>query len=153
MKLIVVMVSMIVAAQERAVMNIAVEDWTHGVSQIHVCASLCLFSKGLLPCNASLPGSTDRLGLGIGVGSAVFLVIFFGIGALEIFLKKRAEAKDKKYVEEQKRRAKQKRAAKQNEQLNLPAGADLGASMNSSKSVGSEQGSTKAESEAKSKTS
>ncbi|ELT88985.1 hypothetical protein CAPTEDRAFT_219935 [Capitella teleta] len=55
--------------------------------------------------------ATSRLALGIGVGSFVFCIIFFGIGILEIVLKKRSEIKEKKYQEESKRRAKQQRAA------------------------------------------
>ena len=80
----------------------------------------------------------DKVGLGVGVGAGVFFVIFTGIGILEICLKKRAERKDKKLIEDQKKRAKQKRAAKAREVESLPVpGIDLNASMNSTKSIAS----------------
>ena len=39
----------------------------------------------------SISGTIGRIGLGVGVGALVFLVVFLGIGFLEIFLKMRTE--------------------------------------------------------------
>jgi hypothetical protein len=72
---------------------------------------------------------------GVGIGSGIFCVIFFGIGILEICLKKQTERKAKRYAEEIKRRAKQHRAAqkaKEADTLAVPGTGDLNNSFNSS---------------------
>ncbi len=50
------------------------------------------------------------IGIGIGSGAGVFFLMFFGIGFLDMYLKRRAEKKYKARLELEKRLKKQKKA-------------------------------------------
>jgi hypothetical protein len=51
-----------------------------------------------------------KIGIGIGVGVGFFIITFFGIGLLDICLRKRAESKYQARMERQKKLLKQKKA-------------------------------------------
>ncbi|CAD5116710.1 DgyrCDS5568 [Dimorphilus gyrociliatus] len=92
-------------------------------------------------CEKGKLSTTVLLGVGIGVGSVVFVGIFIGVGLLDLFLKYRAD-KINKMLEEKAKKRSRRRATKKGSGLfaaSIAAGRSSNGSMASLKSLGESQ--------------
>ena len=71
--------------------------------------SFLVTSPSLSTYRVCLSAQGTRLLVGLAIGVGIFLLVFFGVGFLEIFLKRRAENEYRKQVDDAKKRARMHR--------------------------------------------